>query len=100
MTFKKGTFYLHNIEGAKEEFTRVDSWVDSTGVYGFHKHNGKSNCWIATDVASGYRICVAETRKGCVEWIEANMDRLVKVKSGEAYAGYVAQMNAYKESLK
>jgi len=65
MSFHKHIFPIRTI--LEDPIKIVKGWrMDGTEI-GFHKDG---RYWVATDLYSGLRICKAETRRACVEWIE------------------------------
>lgn len=90
MNFKKKDFFIHKVDDTIEQ--TKGGWIDTSGNYGFHKILRKSGTvyfWVATDIATGLRICKAATRTACAKWIETNQDLIAHQKSKPEYKGYV-----------
>ena len=94
MGFHKGKFRIARIDNTIEF---VEGWIDETNTYGFHRIEkigercGKPRPWkwIATDIASGLRICEGLTRKACGEWIDTNAEKIANTKNSDKYKTWV-----------
>jgi formiminotetrahydrofolate cyclodeaminase len=100
MGFYKGMFRVARIDGTVKV---VEGWFEDTNTYGFHKlMKIGSKCgeprawkWIATDIASGMRVCEGATRKACSDWISANVEKIKEKKDTEEYKKWVRQFLAH-----
>ncbi len=94
MRFHKGKFRIARVDNTIEF---VEGWIDETNTYGFHKMMKiGSKCgeprlwkWLATDIASGMRVCHAQSRAGCVVWLTLNEDLIAEKKNTEGYKNWV-----------
>ncbi len=88
MGFHKGTIALQMIDAAENAIEYVSGWLSEDGAIGFHRtSDGKK--WVATDIASGARICVGDTRKECAAWYEDNKEKIEDRRFDVIYAQYV-----------
>lgn len=88
MGFHKGTIALQMIDAAENAIEYVSGWLSEDGAIGFHRtSDGKK--WVATDIASGARICVGDTRKKCAAWCEDNKEKIEDRRLDVIYTQYV-----------
>lgn len=80
MTFKKALIPIQMIPASPRKVEFRQGYV--SGEYGFHR-DGKE--WKAIDLLSGCYICSMPSRKACVEWIEANQEKLSEKKKEADY---------------
>jgi len=96
MGFRKATIALQMIDVAENTIEYVSGWLSEDGAIGFHRtSDGKR--WVATDIASGARICVGDTRKECAAWCEDNKEKIEDRRLDPIYTQYV--MN-FKEKIR
>lgn len=88
MGFRKATIALQMIDAAENAIEYVSGWLSEDGAIGFHRtSNGKR--WVATDIASGARICVGDTRKECAAWCEDNKEKIEDKRLDPIYTQYI-----------
>lgn len=96
MGFHKYSFPIRMIDTYETPIKVVTGWVNEDYSIGFHKiRDGKA--WVATDICTGTRFCTATTRKGCVEWINKNEQRIIKKREE---LSYIQRVLDFKEILK
>lgn len=96
MGFHKATIALQMVDAAENAIEYVSGWLSENGTIGFHRtSDGKR--WVATDIASGARICIGDTRKECAEWCEINRKKIEDKRLDTIYAQYVID---FKEKIK
>ena len=94
MGFHKGKFRIARVDNTIEF---VEGWVDETNTYGFHKMMKiGTKCgeprlwkWIATDIASGMRVCEGLTRTACDKWLDDHAAQIVEKKNSNEYKEWV-----------
>lgn len=88
MGFHKATIALQMIDAAENAIEYVSGWLSEDGTIGFYRtSNGKR--WVATDIASGTRIYIGDTRKECAAWCEDNKEKIEDRRLDIIYAQYV-----------
>lgn len=91
MGFHKATIALQMIDAAENAIEYASGWLSEDGTIGFHRtSNGKR--WVATDIASGTRICIGDTRKECAEWCEVNKKKIEDRRLDIIYIQYVIDL--------
>lgn len=84
MGFRKATIALQMIDAAENAIEYASGWLSEDGTIGFH-HTSNGKRWVATDIASGARICTGATRKECAAWCEENAQKIENRKSEPFY---------------
>lgn len=96
MGFHKATIALQMIDAAENAIEYASGWLSEDGAIGFHRtSDGKR--WVATDIASGTRICIGDTRKECVAWCETNKEKIEDKRLDVIYTQYVVN---FKEKIR
>lgn len=91
--YHRHTFPIRNI--VEPELEVVYGWIDSTGLFGFHKNvNGK---WNATDLYTGTCIVTRGTRDVCLDWIYENWER---IEAAQQEPFYIQRVLEFRNMLK
>lgn len=88
MGFYKATIALRMNDVAENAIEYVSGWLSEDGTIGFH-HTSNGRKWVATDITSGARIYIGDTRKECAAWCEANKEKIENRKLDPIYTQYV-----------